>query len=329
MGTWAREALHRQDVGEAAASVRVRATPPIKVGESLVLLPWEGVATADKVGEELTQRLGELAEPPGICKLRIEVLDGGGQAIAGLGATKTWRSYTVSQPAAAPTSTATAPRAPTTIDADWIPAELARPAVGGFQVAEALVGETVVQIPLKALFGLFMWDRLQDASRDARMGGLLTSFARENREMAEVLRRGQAGILESNDTMFALLVDTLPRAARAEADVELAEVKAGADNKQKSAAEQAIGLMGAYGGLLKNAGQAKAMTAAAAPSPSPAPKSTPTPAPSPAGESGDLLAILEQVPAEAAAVWLLNGPHKNKILALSRAIQQATDTPQP
>lgn len=255
---WARDAFQRLEVPDGAASVRVRLQPSPRRGESLVLVPYENGRDLDRALDELETALAELAtneDLPDPVKVRIEVLDGTGEPIRGAGATKTFRGEPMAQQQA---TTATTTR-PGTIDADWEPAELTRPMRGAFDMAAQLAGDEGAVVPVRLLVGVLLWDRLVDLEERRQQRHLVMSLAAENRLMSDVLRRGQAGILEHAETMGALALDAIPRAARAEADVELADLKARGEAEPKSKLREGVDLLNATAHFFKSRAEAEAL----------------------------------------------------------------------
>lgn len=346
---WARETLGHVTAPEATASVRVRLSPSPEPGKATVLLPWDGERTRDRAADALEDALEDVGELPDPVKVRIELLDGSGTPIKGAGMSRTWSNHMPVRQEESPNPTATAAPSRPVLDAEWSPAELGRPVASAFNTAEQLttMSGPMVQVPMGVFLGFCMLNRQADHALIRQMSGTMVSLVSENRLMTDIVRRGQAGLLEHAETMGALAIDAIPKAARAEADVELAATKAEGKAPPKTALQQATDLFGSYGKFMKDQAEAEALRARARGSkpeakadPTPEPK--PDPAPANGGqketasqgadsESGPLSAILSsEVPAELAADLLLNdaNPHKARILDLVRAMaKRLEETP--
>lgn len=342
LGTWARGTLGTLPIDDRAASIRFRLSPSLTPGEALVLQPLDGPASVERALEQLEARLEDL-ELPEVVKLRLDVLDGAGEPIAGFGKSKVFRE----PPSMVQTQTSAQGR--TYIDVEPMGVELTRPLSGAFNLAAQLGGDSQVTLPTSTLLGILFWERLMDLRERERQGSLIVSLLSENRHMGELIIKGQVGLMDHTETMTALALDSLPRAARAEADVELARLSAqGSEQPETPAIMQAVQLLQGAGGLMEQHARARAMlksgeprlaqkvppsspTSQAAPAPAaaaaPCEPPAPAPAPAPAADPSALLGMLlgPSMQADVAATMLrsMAGPnHQAQLEHIARALLQ-------
>lgn len=315
LGTWARCTLRTLEIPDAGTTIRLRWVPNPLPGQAFAAVTWDPVRAADELEAVIEARLAELPELPESASLRLEVLNGTGEALPGLTTCARWR------PGMPPTATAsvvpaTASRSEA-IDAEWsesMPGNLATSARGAMAMAGEMAGDAMVTLPAKALIGIFLFRESLDFQERQQLRGATLAMAGESRLFADVVRRTQLQGLDHIETSYALLLDRTAEAAKAPAEIELAKERATANSAPTTPAQQTIGMINSTANLLtalqgRKAAPAVAAAPAAAPTATPTTPTEPAPAPTTPAQAAEVppaaapVQSAPTVPAEAALLF--------------------------